>query len=322
MEFWSKKSRKDSILNGNLKEALRKATELEHMDSVDDYETYEREALSDDWDDSFDESLEESFNESMEAEGLEDYEIESLTKAQKRRVARRMAKKRGRKGGVFAARRFGSRGMTGKQMKGVVGLLTIVITRNSYNIPYDLPVEVFNSLDSLCNSPIVRKYIPNPDVQFLGGYVDATFTNFVYRFRQISTGALDNVTVSCQEVSYVKLIVGLQTDMFQVGGGTIRISDELKQSQFDKQINFVNQNILGKEMNNPLSTGSFITPDTFKKDTAYLKVAFPVDKQNGFVFMSAYYSGTPVGYQLQTTFFLSLSYVNITGYKGGFKKLS
>jgi len=309
-EFFSAKARKRAKEQGNLDRADKRATDIQHFDEENYEADYENNR--DNWDADFDasndlEELEDSFDEFLDGESVED-----LSRARQRRISRRMARRHGKRGGVFASKRFfGAKGLTGKSNAGIRGQLTIIVTRNSYNIPFDLPIEMFNSLDSLCNSPLVPQYIKNADIQMLSGYIDATITNFVYRFRQISTGFIDTVTISCQEVSYVKLIVGMQTDMLEVGGGTIQISDVTQTVQFTKPFQFVEQNILGKGGNNPVNIGSFIKPQNFRPDIADILVAFPVDKESGVIFTCAYIAGKPVGYQLVTTFFLNMSVVRL-----------
>ena len=303
LEFWSKKARKRSVENGNLDSAIEKATDLEHLEEFESLEAYE---ANETFDDSFDDSYEASYLEALDAENLND--SENLTKAQRIRLAKRLHRKHGKRGAVYASRR--SARMIGS-MKGIEGQVTIQITRNSYNIPYDLPVQVFNCLDGFCNNPLVNKYLPNPDVQFLGGYVDATFTNFVFRYRRISTNLTDTVTVSCNEVAYVKLLFGMITDTFTVTGGTVKISDQDQTIQFDKPFVFSAQNILGRSDANPLNMGSFIRPDNFRKDIANILISFPVNKQRGFIFTSAYISTAGVGYTLTTTFFLNLGNIQI-----------
>lgn len=186
--------------------------------------------------------------------------------------------------------------------------LTIDITRNSYNIPFALPVEMFNTIDLLTGSKLIVQYFENPDLQLLSANEDATLTNWVYTFRQISTGNQDTVTVSCQEVSYVKLIYGLMTDMITIGGGTVTVSDETQAlQQFSQQIVFTEQNIFGKQHNNPINMGSFVLPSDFRKEIVNIKNSFSVDKQRGLVYSSLYINGTAQGYQLTTTWFLSIS---------------
>lgn len=302
LEFWSKNSRKRAIEQGNLDSAIERASDLEHMEG-DSFESWESDNS---FDDSFDDSYEEAYEESLSEEGFSN--SDNLTNAQRRRVANRMRRKKGSKGAIYGARRSGK--LLGG-LKNVDGQITLNIVRNSYNIPYDLPCQVFNSLDGFCNSPLVNKYIPNPDVQFLGGYVDATFTNFVFRFRRISTNVTDSITVSCNEVSYVKLLFGMMTDTFTVTGGTVQISDETQTVQFNKRFTFSSQNILGRSDDNPLNMGSFIKPDNFRKDVANILVSFPVNKQRGFIFTTAYINGAAPGYALTTTFFLNLGRIKI-----------
>jgi len=302
LEFWSKKSKKRSIENGNLDSAIERATDLQHLES-DSLEDYESDSS---FDADFDESYEEAYQESLQEENLSS--SEDLTRAQKRRMSARMNRKKGRKGGVYSARRNQLKG----SYKNIEGQLTINITRDTYRIPYDLPVQVFNSLDGFCNNPLVNKYLPNSDVQFISGYVDSTVTNFVFLFRRISTGLTDTVTVSCNEVAYVKLLFGLMVDRFEVSGGTIQISDDTKTAQFNKKFTFSEQNVLGKDGANPLNMGSFIKTNQLRKDLADIQISFPVNKEKGFIFTSMYITGVVgTGYTLITTFFFNLRNIKL-----------
>jgi len=196
--------------------------------------------------------------------------------------------------------------------------LTIDVTRNSYNIPLPLPVELFNSIDLFTGSKQVAQYLGNPDLQLLSANEDATLTNWVYTFRQISTGFTDTVTISCQEVSYVKLVYGLLTDMIVVGGGTVTVSDTTQAlDQFSQQIVFTEQNIFGKQNNNPVNMGSFVKPDDFRPEIVRILTSFSVDKQRGFIQTCLYVPNTSGGYALNTRWFLSMSAFSIHSHTHG-----
>lgn len=319
-ENWSAKEKKRAKEQGNLNIVMNRVTN--DMECLEDYEgetLEDYEAAEADWDSSLEEQMESYLENLLQGESVED-----LARPRRRMVAGRMGKRFGRRGSVYTAHRgLGSRGMGGK-MTGIKGQITLIITRLTYTILKDLPVQLFNPLDNTAGNPLVTKYLPQ-NVAFLGSATNPADGSVVFTFKDLLTNAVDNVTVQIQEVPYIKFLEGLKTSMFQVGGGpakspggTIQISDVTATVQFTKQWVFTEQNILGKGSDNPLNAGSFIAAEQFRPDIQNILIGFPIDAENGLIFNSAYINGYTPGMQLVTTFFLSFSRVLLHNHKNKF----
>lgn len=287
-EHYSNRSTRRAKLNGNLDLAHDRATQLEHFQGSESLEAWQSDL------------------EDLDSESLEEME-QSYEDAERRgvrgpRMKRFMRGKFGSKGSSYAGLR--NAGQTPKKGRLTGGLgwvkaqFTVTIRRDSYNIPYSLPVELFNPMDVFSNTAMLRSYLPNPDVSLVSVTPDASRTNYVFLFRLISTGVTDTVTVSCNEVPYTKLLYMMITDKMNIGNGTYQISDETQTQQFKQQFYIVEQSMFGKGANNPINISSNIQPIDFRKDIVNIDLSYNLSKETGIIFGCMYIGGAPSGYSL------------------------
>lgn len=287
--------------------------------------------------------FEENFEEEISLEKFEDMEnpvptremeqyFDDLLKTEKyesaeehaqRRIGRRMANNMHRRfpgrGGPFAAHRLGQKHL-GKGFGHIKGTLTMVITRTSYNIAFNLIVELWNPLDILTGGSIITAI----QSQYAAGatFLSATFNaqgDLVLVYGLTSNLAItDTVIVHCQEVSYFEHLYGIvMGDMLQVGGGPVHkpggqcvLSDASAANlQWPQQWYFTKKNFLGTFKQKPLNGGMFIDASQYLQQYQNILIGFPVDKENGIMFTAINNPGQVPGYQLSATFMWNFSHV-------------
>jgi len=326
---WSETESKRAISQGNLQHAIDTARETQHFEeSLEDLEEQAENAnFSDIETQSFEQELNkiarsEGYENIDDYEGLDDYEsAEDL--ARRRRVVRRMGANKGRRGSLFAAKRLGKKGLTGK-MKGIRGTLTMTVTRVTYNIPLDLQCQLFNALDNTIGNQLVNKYI-TPGVNFLGSVVNPVNGAITFTYQSQANPLLqDTVVIQTQEVPYnLFLNAMIAGDMFQVGGGPnhkpggqCSLSDSAQANiQWTKQWFFTHRNSLGKGSDNPLIGGMFIDAAQFQLQYQNILIGFPVDKERGLIFTASFIPGYQLGQQLTATFFWNFSVVHLHNFE-------
>lgn len=264
----------DAILN----RAEKRAQQLEHYDDNfdDNYEDYE--------------DFDSNEAASWEREYYDDYEHyrrRGANNATARNKALEMLyKRRGNRGRAFAQKRLGVKGstrsLTGTNIHtGAAATFNVNITRNSFNIPFALPVQLFNAIDTFSTSAIVKKYLP-ANVALSGVNINGTSGNVTYTF--VAPGPIsDTITIACNEVPYSKFLYASITDLLRVGRVLYKISNETIQTQFDQQFTVVEQGMYGFAKENPITLSNFINPSDYRKDSIVVNTAFDIDKQTGIV---------------------------------------
>lgn len=322
IQHWNEKESKRAKLQDNYDTAMERSVALQHVQESD-LETLEAyEAAEADWDGNLEETLDQSFEDFCREENFDANNVEDIGRPQRRRIAHRMHRRHGRRGGVYSAHRFGRKGLF---RGGIAGQITMTVTRTSYNYQIDFPIELFNPLDIQADASQIAQFMPN-------GYsysVAYTFTQgnsfgaLVFSFWLNSTPlVIDQVIVQTQEVPYAKFLTGLLISFLQVGGGpskspggTIQISDVNATTAFTKRWIFAGQNILGKSETNPQNPGSFIAPEQFLQYIANIIIGFPLDAENGLIMFAPYIPGYGVNNTLVTTFFWNFSKVMLHNHK-------
>lgn len=250
----------------------------------------------------------ESFDdlEGENLEGLEDYEemeeaYENLRKAGHPSPNKAMSKKYGRK--WMGTKRSPST-LVGKSAQGADATVTVTAVRQSFNIPADLPIQLFNVIDNYADNSVLRRYLPAGVTLSLSN-TDATRTNWIFQFTQ--GNLVDNVIVSCSEVSYNKLQLATQSDLFKVGRTLYKISDENQQQAFSGKFIIVSQSLFGFGKENPLTLTSYIKPNNFRKDSVVISQAFDIDKQSGVIMTLPYVAGASPTYKFSINLGISVS---------------
>lgn len=250
----------------------------------------------------------ESFDD-YENENIEDYDdyeslendYENLRRAGHPNPNSAMKKKHGNK--WMGTKRSGKT-LVGKSAQGADATVTVTAVRQSFNIQTDLPIQLFNVVDNYSDNSVLRRYLP-VGVSLTFSNTDATRTNWLFTFTQ---GALvDTVIVSCSEVSYNKLQLATQSDLFKIGRILYKISDENQQQAFSGKFIVVSQSLFGFGKENPLTLTNYIKPSNFRKDSVVISQALDIDKQSGVIMTIPYVAGAGVGYKFGITLGISVS---------------
>lgn len=258
------------------------------------------------------ESLEE-FEGMDDYEGLDDYDsyeeleeqYENLRRAGHRNPNGAMRKKHGKK---WMGTKKSGKTLVGGAASGANATVSITATRLTFSIPYDLPVQLFNVMDNYADNSVLRRYLP-AGVVLASSNTDATRTNWNFVFTQGAN--TDIVQISCTEVSYNKLQLATQSDLFRVGRTLYKISDETQQTAFQGKFIVVSQSLFGFGKENPLTLSTYIKPSNYRKDSVIITEAFDIDKQSGVILTLPKIGGViPAGYVFSVNLGVSISVFN------------
>jgi len=293
LEFLSPREKRQRITAG-VERNLQRATEraFEGMENMEEYE--------------------ESYEELEDlAEGLSDYEKESyeqefyeLENAVGRNAAKKkFAAKRGKRGRAWLATKS-SGSLAGGKQNGATATVQVTITRLTFRIVKDLPIQMFNVIDNYADSAIIKEFLP-AGVTLVSSNTDATRTNWEFVFSDgVNT---DKVVISCSETAYNKLQYATNTDLFRVGKTLYKISDETQQQAFNGKFVIVSGSLFGFAKKNPLTLTNYIDPKNFRKDAVNITQAYDIDKQTGVILTVPYVAGAGVGYTFSITLGISVS---------------
>lgn len=289
LEFLSPNDKRQAIAAGmerNTQRAFSRAMGFESFDDLE--ESYE------------DEGYEEGYEELEEA-------YENLVRAGHRRPHSAMSAKYGRrwKGVRGGGTKKSGKTLVGRNMAGANATISITATRLTFNIPDDLPIQIFNVMDNYADNSVLRRYLPAGVVLTLSS-TDATRTNWLFQFTK---GALtDIVRVSCSEVSYNKLQLATQSDLFRVSKTLYKFSDELQQQTLTGKFIIVSQSLFGFGKENPLTLNNYFDPKNQSKSSIVITDAYDIDKQSGIVMTLPAIGGViPVGYTFNINLAMSIS---------------
>lgn len=335
LEHFNGKEKAQATEDGNLETAIKRATDLDHLEieSLEDFNLENYEGLDSSCYEGYENLLQQDLDSFCHAEGLDmfdNYEnADSVENAQRRRkrkrVGFRMKQKHGRKGGAYTAHKLGAKSMTGS-FSGVKGSITISVTRNSFNLPYFLYVELFDYLSAQAGYPLISQYLPL-GVTFVGATVNAN-GSITFTFNDTGTHTIiDTVTVTATEVPYNTFLTSTITDKYQTGGGqpsapsgTIVLSDPSQQALQMAQVwRATDYAPLGDVKADPVNSGAFFSANQFQQGVLEVKYQFPIDRQKGLLFPMAFVPGSAPGYTLTATWYLMFAVIvqsTITGYKG------
>lgn len=198
--------------------------------------------------------------------------------------------------------------LVGRNMQGANATVQVTATRQTFNIPFDLPVQLFNVLDNTADNSVLRRYLPVGVV--LGSSTpDATRTNWVFQF--IQGANIDTVIVSCSEVGYVKIQNATASDLFRVSKTLYKFSDEVQQQTLAGKFIIVSQSLFGFGKENPLTLNNYFDPKNQSKSSVVITDAYDIDKQSGIVMTLPAIGGViPAGYKFSISLALSISVFN------------
>lgn len=171
-------------------------------------------------------------------------------------------------------------------------MFDLTITRNTADIPNDLPIPFFGALDYQSNYvEVISSYLPAGVSLYNDGDAPITLSpsgkGLRFHFFKVVGGVntFDTIDVECSQVPYVNLLRATQGSLINMQQNKMTISNVAIQSQFSNSVYIYRNSLFGKD-----STDSF-TPNQFKSDLQNqndirtITTNYTVDQETSMVFL-------------------------------------
>lgn len=152
----------------------------------------------------------------------------------------------------------------------------ILIYRATNNINAVLPVPVFGVLDQESDwTEIMSTYLPAGCTYEVTRSLDKKSLDFTFNL----AGDIDVVTVSCNQVPYVNLLISGLDSTFRLQQNKLQISDVAKQAQFSQSIGIFNRSFFGHHSDDSITPNQYKSDLQNQNDIRTINQILDIDKQ-------------------------------------------
>lgn len=152
----------------------------------------------------------------------------------------------------------------------------ILIYRATNNINSVLPIPIFGVLDNESDwTEIMSSFLPAGCTYTVERNADKKSLDFTF----VSGLNTDIITVSCNQVPYVNLLISGLDSTFRLQQNKLQISDVSKQAQFSQSIGIYNRSFFGHHSDDSITPNQYKSDLQNQNDIRTINQILDIDKQ-------------------------------------------
>lgn len=160
----------------------------------------------------------------------------------------------------------------------------ILITRATANIAAYLPIPLFGVLDQESDwVEIMSSFLTTGTTYTVSRNADRKSLDFTFT----NGGNTDIVTVSCEQVPYVNLLISGLDSVFKMQQNKMQISDVAEQAQFSKKVGIYDRSFFGHEQKDSITPNQYKSDLQNQNDIRTINQILDIDKQRTLLFQIA-----------------------------------
>ena len=157
----------------------------------------------------------------------------------------------------------------------------IIISRLTANINAILPIPIFGVLDQESDwIEIMSQFLAPGTTYVIERTADRKSLNFIFT----SGGVSDTITLSCNQVPYVNLIIAGLDSVFKMQQNKLTISDVAQQLQFSQSIEIFNRSFFGRKESDSITPNQYKSDLQNQNDMRTINQILSIDKQRSLLF--------------------------------------